>query len=517
MLFNSYEFIFLFLPAVLAGFFVIARRNPRVAVTWLVAASLFFYAWWNPPFVLLILVSIVFNYAIGSLISSRRGTPARTGHGFPLVLGVSGNLALLGYYKYSHFFLDTLNQVARTSWHLDDIVLPIGISFFTFQQIAYLVDTHQGRTDEHNLIHYCLFVCFFPQLIAGPIVHHSEMLGQFRRVSTFIPRADNFAIGTAIFVAGLAKKVLLADQFARIATPAFAAAEGPADLHFFQAWDGAIAYALQLYFDFSGYSDMAIGLARLFGILLPLNFDSPYKATSVVDFWRRWHITLSRFLKDYLYVPLGGNRRGRCRRYLNLFLTMLLGGLWHGASWTFVCWGGLHGVGLSINHAWRFLKRRPVNRWWSRLLARAATFLFVVVTWVFFRAETFGGALAVLQGMVNLPFTMGPRLGPLAGLVQGLGVRFEGPFVHTEDLQLTLYLGAWVAFVWLAPNTQELMGDVGPAHAYLPRTGAPWHKSGWLSRLSWRPSIAWAAVFGLLFSVCVLSLSQISEFIYYRF
>ncbi len=313
MLFNSYEFIFLFLPITLLGFHLIGKHEHyRIAIAWLVGASLFFYGWWNPAYLGLILFSILFNYSIGVLLGNSPGN--KLSKKTILTIGVSINLLVLGYYKYANFFVDTLNALNSTNIVLYEVILPLAISFFTFQQITYLVDSYRGQTKEYKFLHYCLFVTFFPQLIAGPIVHHKEMLPQFANNIVYKIRSKNLAIGITIFALGLFKKVVLADGVSVYSTPVFDAAESGVILTFFEAWAGALAYTFQLYFDFSGYSDMAIGIARMFGILLPLNFNSPYKSTSIIDFWRRWHITLSRFLRDYLYIPLGGNKKGKLRR-----------------------------------------------------------------------------------------------------------------------------------------------------------------------------------------------------------
>ena len=347
MLFNSYEFIFLFLPVTFLVFMRLGARHRRWAAGWLAVASLGFYAWWNPAFLPLLLASIACNYLVGLRLA--RPVIAAWSRKTVLALSITANLGLLAYFKYANFLLDNLNLVIGTDYRLD-LVLPLGISFFTFTQIAFLVDAYQGKAKEYHPVDYCLFVTFFPHLIAGPVLHHQEMMPQFARAETYRPNPENIAVGIAIFSIGLVKKVLIADAMAAHATPVFEAAEQGATLSFFTAWEGALAYTFQLYFDFSGYSDMAIGLARLFGITLPANFDSPYRAVNIIDFWRRWHMTLSRFLRDYLYIRLGGNRKGPVRRYMNLFVTMLLGGLWHGAGWTYVVWGGLHGCYLIANH-----------------------------------------------------------------------------------------------------------------------------------------------------------------------
>ena len=349
MLFNSYTFLLAFLPITLLGFFGLGRLDrPRAALAWLLLCSLGFYAWWNPALAFLIMVSIVFNFAAGGLLVP--GTMAEGRRKTMLVLSVAANLGILGYYKYAGFFLTVVDSLTGADWRASDIVLPLAISFFTFTQITFLVDSWKGGVRERDFLRYCLFVLFFPHLIAGPIVHHHELMPQFTPRSCR-PRPDFIITGMVLFSIGLFKKVLIADWVAGWSDPVFAAAaRADSSLTLFEGWLGALAYALQIYFDFSGYSDMAVGLGLLFGIVLPLNFNSPYKAASIIDFWRAWHMTLSRFLRDYLYIPLGG---GRKRRWLNLMTVMVLGGLWHGAGWTFVLWGTLHGVYLLVNHAFR--------------------------------------------------------------------------------------------------------------------------------------------------------------------
>ena len=349
MLFNSYIFLFIFLPFTWILFrFACAKRILDVALALLMVASLVFYSYWNPPFVFLILFSILFNYSWGRLIEKASGR-FRT---LWLFSGVAVNLLLIAYFKYANFMMTNIAWFFGWEWTARDIFLPLGISFFTFQQIAYLIDCAKGLAKEHAFTHYALFVTFFPQLIAGPIVRYEEIMPQFARLRTFAMNYRNIAMGLALLSLGLFKKVVIADTL----SPWVAAAFDTRDpLTFFEAWGGVLSYTFQIYFDFSGYSDMALGLGRLFNIELPINFNSPYKALSISDFWRRWHMTLSSFLRDYLYIPLGGNRQGKIRRNVNLMTTMLLGGLWHGASWNFVVWGGLHGVFLVINHAYRKL------------------------------------------------------------------------------------------------------------------------------------------------------------------
>jgi D-alanyl-lipoteichoic acid acyltransferase DltB (MBOAT superfamily) len=346
MLFNSYAFIFLFLPVALLGYFVLGRRSDLAPVVWLTLASLVFYAFGGWQFVPLLLASIAFNYGVGYLLIARKlSHRARLA---VLTAGVSGDLVVLGVFKYAGFFAANLDALFSTGF-IVSVALPVGISFYTFTQIAFLVDAYRGSVARYALPHYALFVTYFPHLIAGPILHHKDMIPQFERAEAKRPDPHLVLCGLIIFAIGLFKKTCLADGIQPLVSQAF----GPNTPTFDQAWIGVLAYTFQLYFDFSGYSDMAIGASYMFGIRLPLNFHSPYKATSIVEFWRRWHITLSRFLRHYLYIPLGGSRRGPLRRYVNLMLTMLLGGLWHGAGWTFVVWGALHGAFHSLNNAWR--------------------------------------------------------------------------------------------------------------------------------------------------------------------
>src|ERR1700751_717019 len=346
MLFSSYTFLFQFLPATVLAFAAARRHSPRAGILVLTAASLFFYGAWRPVYMLLLIASVAANFSLGLLMQDplRRRAVG--------LVGVALNLALLCYFKYTNFIFDSVNVLTGVPLPFVNIVLPLGISFFTFQQIAYLVDVMRGARVERDIVSYLLFVSFFPHLIAGPLVHHAEMIPQFKRGRTG-RSAVLAARGLAIFAAGLFKKVVIADNLAQFVSPVFAHLDAGGSVTTSWAWLATLSYTLQIYFDFSGYSDMAIGLALLFGIRLPVNFRSPYKACSIIDFWRRWHITLSRFLRDYLYIPLGGNRAGNLRRYINVMITMLLGGLWHGANWTFLAWGAVHGGCLVANQLWR--------------------------------------------------------------------------------------------------------------------------------------------------------------------
>jgi len=488
VLFNSPVFVFLFLPVAWLGYLV-ALRLPiaRSGIAFLGLASIFFYGWWNPAFLPLLGVSIVFNYWMGRLLGSPRAAKRW------LVAAIVANLALIAYFKYANLLSSSIGAVTGFATPVFDVLLPIGISFYTFTQIAYLVDTYQARRAEKSFSAYVLFVTFFPHLVAGPVLHHSEMMPQFLRDQRRIPTALILE-GLLLFACGLAKKVLIADSVAPGVNRAFTLAElhtlGWAD-----SWFGALGYAVQIYFDFSGYSDMAIGLGLMFGIRLPLNFNSPYQSGSIVEFWRRWHMTLSRFLRDYLYIPLGGNRHGPTRRQVNLMLTMLLGGLWHGAAWTFVFWGGLHGFYLQVNHAWRVvLAKTPalqslVERFpkTTHTLSWTITFLAVVVAWVVFRAESFTGFAHMLQGMF---------------------LDAQSIDAAVADPQTAYYIGIGLLIAFLAPNSQQLLTGIGER---LVAAG----------RASLRPFYQGAhvgAILTVIASLTVISLSWgINEFIYFNF
>jgi len=517
MLFNSPFFILVFLTLTLLGFFAAARfANKEAAITWLVVASVFFYGWWNPAYLVLISASIAVNYSLGFYIPKLQHLTARRGL---LLTGIVFNLGLLGYFKYANFFVDSVNTLSGSDLHLAPIILPLAISFFTFQQIAYLVDSYQDAAHEYNFLHYCLFVTFFPQLIAGPIVHHKEMLPQFEQKKTFSPSLENFTVGLTIFILGLSKKVLIADSLAGYATPVFTAADAGVAMTFFEAWGGALAYTFQLYFDFSGYSDMAIGLARLFGIRLPLNFHSPYKALSIIDFWRRWHMTLSRFLRDYIYIPLGGSRKGSARRYTNLLITMLLGGLWHGAGWTFVIWGGVHGAYLVVNHFWRKIYSAmnfPLGRntLYGAIASWAVTFVSVVVAWVFFRAESLEGAQNVLMGMAGfngalLPLTWVQASG---GLLAAFGIEGSNAPMLFNGLPQMLWIGAGAFIALLLPNVQQLMRNFKPAFDIYPHDA-----NTRVVDIVWKPNVAWSIGISILGLITFGYLARVSEFLYFQF
>ena len=499
MLFNSASFIFVFLPLTLAAFAVaVSRRSPPMAVAVLVVASYVFYGWWEPALLLLLGASTAFNYIIGRMIGDAVSRQQTALVKLLLSAGIGGDLALLAYYKYAEFLIGNLNALTGLTNAAPTIALPIGISFYTFTQIAFLADAAKGDItfsagrSRVRLFDYALFVSYFPHLVAGPIIHHSATIRQFHRMAANGWDTRAIAVGFSILAIGLFKKIALADNIAPFADLAFAHA-ATAPLPMLDSWTGAIAYALQIYFDFSGYSDMAIGLSLLFGVRLPVNFASPYKATSIIEFWSRWHISLSAFLRDYLYIPLGGNRKGAVRRYTNLMLTMVLGGLWHGAGWTFVVWGGLHGLYLITNHAWRSAFGPPSIDPTTGVLwfKRTGVFLAVTVAWVFFRADSMEVASNMFQGMSG---------------ARGFAER-SGDY--------TASLG-WVAIclgiVWALPNTFQIFARFNPSLPLPPRlASAP------VALLAWRMNAPYAIALGGLLASCILGVSRFSPFLYFRF
>jgi alginate O-acetyltransferase complex protein AlgI len=484
LVFSSYEYILLFLPCAVLGFYGIRAIAPPLSIAMLWIASFIFYASHNPSDTLILATSTLVNFAIGVVIQNEK-TSERSRY-LALVLGVACNLSALAFYKYANFFIATIFPSLPRQL---DVALPLGISFFTFTQIAYLVDLYQKKAREYGLNNYFLFVSFFPHLIAGPVIHHKEVMPQFEEA----PRAglnwSAFSMGLAFIAIGLFKKVVLADPLSVWVAHVFGGALRGAVPSLTDGWLGTAAYTFQIYFDFSGYSDMAIGSALLFGIWLPINFNSPYQATSIADFWRRWHITLSRFLRDYLYFPLGGNRLGLGRTYVNIAIVMLLGGLWHGAAWTFVAWGAVHGAMLMLNRWWETLQR-PLPSAFAWPLTMAG----VVLAWVLFRSNSFTAALNVYQSMIGLG---GPSL-PASQL-------------HPAPLQALLLPGlnaelatvAWIAvcagIAFCLPNSQQIVRWCFET----PRTALQ------LTGI--------ATAFALLGSFSVAAISQVTEFIYFNF
>ena len=488
MLFNSWQFIFIFLPVVLVVFVCIPTKPQWARKIWLLTGSLVFYGYWKIEYIPLLLFSIACNYTAAELINRYRHHHAAR---IVFVVGISFNLLLLGYYKYTNFIVSSLGWVTQRDFERWNIILPLAISFFTFTQISYLADVYRNQALHYRFLDYTLFVVLFPHLIAGPIVRHWEIIPQFAERRLKMSLTDG-SVGTALFLIGLNKKVLLADPLSSYVAAVYIAAERGLMVTSFDAWLGTLAFALQIYFDFSAYSDMAIGLARLFGIKFPINFDSPYKAGSIGEFWTRWHITLTRFLRDYLYIPLGGNRCGPARHLLNILTTMLLSGLWHGAGWTYVVWGGLHGVYLIVAYRWRnFVQSHHWNLsyWWYHCLSVCLTFVAVLFAWVFFRAASLRAALRLVSSMVGRNgLTMTTDItnpGTFAGRCwQQLGGHFvprtfESGF--SKDLAGLMLL--MLIITQFLPNAQQMLASYTPALEPAKRPGLFQLKLGWGSGL----------------------------------
>jgi len=504
VLFNSHEFLLLFLPVCLVGFLVLGRRSVITAAGFLAIASVGFYAYWEPRNLYVLGASIVLNYTAGIALARTRGVWPEPKRKILMIAAVAANLALLGWFKYAGFAAENAAALGIT-WDPGAILLPLGISFFTFTQIAFLVDAWRGEAKEYSPLNYILFVTFFPHLIAGPIIHHKDMMPQFADPETYRMRPDRIAQGLMILAIGLIKKIVIADSLAPFADDAFASAATRAPT-LLEAWSGTLAYTFQIYFDFSAYSDMAVGLALMFGILLPWNFNSPYKAISIIDFWRRWHITLSRFLRNYLYYPLGGNRRGRARTYANILIVMLLGGLWHGAGWTFIAWGAVHGAMILVNHAWRDL--RPVATspsWQARLFGWTLTFTGISVAWVFFRAPDMATAEAMLSGLAGLNgVALGQNhaiyLGALAPTIAEWGIRFLPN--TTFSLLSVPWLGFALLWCLMLPNAKDWTEG---CHKPFP------------GLFSYRVTTLSGAATGLAIAIAVGLLGGPSAFLYFNF
>lgn len=540
MLFNSYTFVFVYLPVVLAGFYVLGARRREWALLWLTAASLLFYAWWRPINVLLIAPSILVNYGLARLLE--RTTDAKPFLArLTLIGGIVFNLGFLGYFKYMNFFAGALNDTFGTGFVLTQLILPLGISFITFQKIAFLVDVHGGRVSRFSLADYGLFVLFFPQLIAGPIVHYREMMPQFRAASCRFD-AENAAVGLSLFFFGLAKKLVLADPLSQLVAPIYAQAAAGVHQSMTESWIGALGFTLQIYFDFSGYSDMALGLARFFGIKLPVNFNSPLKATSIIDFWLRWHVSLTRFLTAYIYNPMTlaltrrrlakgkpifGGRNTNIGAFLSLLamptlLTMLVSGVWHGAGYTYILWGLLHGALLCINHAWRLVRSRiwSNTKVYNRRMAPIGfvlTFVSVVTAMVLFRAPSFHAAVLLWKGMigvygVTLPQAVFARLGAVAGWLSAIGVQpawTSGSLLMASTIRIAVLL----AIALLLPNTLQMFGAFEPAIGVKPGKAS----SVLLRSLTWVPNGTWAFGLACVALGGILSLGELSEFLYWQF
>ncbi|MDN5114456.1 MBOAT family O-acyltransferase [Aliarcobacter butzleri] len=487
MLFNSYEFIFIFLPVMFVVYFYLnSKRLILGAKIWLVLGSLFFYSYWNVIYLPLILLSIFVNYGVGlSLVNHKK---IRISSKTILSFGIVFNLGLLGYFKYTDFFLDNFNGIFGTNIPLPHIILPLGISFFTFTQIAFLVDAYKQEAKEYSLINYMLFVTYFPHLLAGPILHHKEMMPQFASKYNWVKNYRNIALGLFIFSIGLFKKVVIADTFAVWANAGFDTAT---TLNLIEAWATSLSYTFQLYFDFSGYTDMAIGISLMFNIKLPINFNSPYKALSIQDFWRRWHMTLSRFLRDYLYIPLGGNRKGNIRTYVNLITTFLLGGLWHGAGWTFIIWGLLHGIALAIHRFWQSLGFRM-----NKILAWFITFNFINITWIFFRAKDFESAMKVLSSMFSLNnIVLSEKLLTKLDFLKEIGISSGKVFINIGAQTNEILIWTFIAFILILAFKNSM--------TYLNSNFKANYKN--------------LILFIICFTYSAVSMSKITEFLYFNF
>lgn len=499
MLFNSYIFIFAFLPLCLLGFYALKGLNATCAKLWLIGMSLWFYGYFNINYLIIMLFSVVFNYSIYCLLK-------RTGSGVSkdrlfLISGVAVNLAVLFYFKYYDFFIDNCNSILGTQIPLKGILLPLGISFFTFQQIGFLADAYRGEIEECAPVDYALFVCFFPQLIAGPIVNHDEMLPQFRRIGRKIS-SEAIARGVYIFILGMSKKVLIADTFGKAVDYAYL--NLGTGINATESFLAILFYTLQLYFDFSGYCDMAIGLGGMLGIDIPINFNSPYKAVNIIDFWKRWHITLSRFFSKNIYIPLGGNRCGQIRMYTNLFIVFFLSGIWHGAGWNFILWGSMHGILYVITRAWQNWRRLkikdPGNEADSssivKLLCVMFTFAFVNIAWVYFRAPSIQAANQIISNLWNTSwvtpseaFAEGFNLGEFWYVMKVLHLT---GFSFSRYILMMLFLAFGLIITFFGKNVHELAD----------RT---------------KFSAGTAVVLGALSVWCIVSMSGVSTFLYFNF
>jgi len=490
VLFNSYEFIFLFLPiSVFVYFYLNQKRLTTLSKGWLLFISLLFYSWWNVAYLPLILISILFNYSIANSIVKYDEVKNKYGSKKLLLqIGLLFNLCLLGYFKYMDFFISNINSVLGANISLLYLALPLAISFFTLQQIAYLVDSYEGLAKGKNFLDYSIFVSFFPQLIAGPIVRHNEMMPQFFSAKNKVKNHKNIALGVFIFSIGLFKKVVLADTFAIWASAGF---DSSITLNLFEAWATSLSYTFQLYFDFSGYTDMAIGAALLFNINLPRNFNSPFKATGMIDFWKRWHMTLTNFITTYIYTPIirSFNKLTFHKAMLATVIVFLISGLWHGASWMFVIFGGLNGLGIVVNQYW---KKRKVRL--NKVLAWFITFNFINITFIFFRAQNWDDAIKVLGSMFSLD-----------NIVLPLGLKSELSFlidygIKFDSLGVSIGGNIWTA-AWIVLGLVVVLC----------------FKNSMEKRDSFELNYITVTLSCMYFSLSILSMSRVSEFLYFNF
>ena len=484
MLFNSINYIFFLLPITCIVYYILLKSKLITASKiWLVFVSIIFYSWYDPKYTTLLLLSMLGNFVVGSCFNAKLFQNNKNRKGL-LIFGLTANILLLGYYKYANFFIDNVNYLLSTHIEIAKIILPLGISFFTFTQIAYLVDAYKNEAKEYDFLSYMLFVTFFPHLIAGPILHHKEMMPQFNDIKRKVLRYRNIVSGIGLFLIGLFKKVCIADIFAVYVANGY---NSVLEISTLEAWIVMLSYTMQIYFDFSAYTDMALGSAKMLNIDLPQNFNSPYMAISVQDFWKRWHMTLSRFLRDYIYIPLGGNRNGEIKTYTNLVLTMLIGGLWHGASWLFVIWGGLHGLAQCINKLWQKTKIEM-----PKVLAIFITFMFINLTWIVFRAETLDQANKIYKALFNFGNFILPKIHHLDILFN-----LSDQTIKYENILLMLPLGLIIVFA--CSNSSQIISK--------------------LKIDSKKKAVIYAIVAGLLFlfSLTKMITNNYSEFIYFNF
>lgn len=492
MLFNSYIFLLCFLPLCLAGYFLLNRFGLKTpALIFLLGMSLWFYGSNTPVYLILIVSSVLVNYGFYRLSTVLTGDKPRR---WARIFAVAVNLGVLFYFKYYDFFVETVNSVFGSDWTLKHIMLPLGISFFTFQQISFVVDSFNGEVRDCSLLDYACFVTFFPQLIAGPIVTHDELVPQLQDDSKKRFSWENFSRGIYIFTLGLAKKVLIADNLSKAVTMGYSyVAAGNWDaMNSTSCLAVMLSYTLQMYFDFSGYSDMAIGLGRMFNIDIPQNFNSPYKAVTILDHWKRWHITLTRFLTKYIYIPLGGSRHGEARTYLNVMIVYLLSGLWHGAGWTYICWGALHGAFCVL------------TRWGKAVFDRIPkavnwliTFAFINLGFIIFRAESLSQAFAVISqifrfdfGSVDSAICSGFQLTEVMLPLSKLP--FIGRFVYWPPMMMVLFLAVSMFIVLVPKNAYEKMQELRPRPVPMLLTTA---------------LLVW----------CIFSFGTVSAFLYFNF
>jgi alginate O-acetyltransferase complex protein AlgI len=545
MLFNSGEFLFVFLPAALFGFYLLGTVSRTSAIRWLILVSLVFYAWWRPVNVLIIAPSIVINFALACiLLRLNEGEASRRASRTLLFLGIAFNVVFLGIFKYTDFIYGAMNDIFSANLVLTHIILPLGISFITFQKIAFLIDVQAGRVRSFTFQDYCTFVLFFPQLIAGPIVHYREMMPQFHTASCRFDK-ENFAIGLTLLAFGLFKKVVFADQIALHVTPIYNSAAAGEKMSFVLAWMAAIGFTLQIYFDFSGYTDMALGLARFFGIRLPPNFNSPLRASNIIEYWLRWNMTLTRFLTGYLYNPLVlwltrrrlakgkpgfGGRNQTVGAFVSLLMgptlvTMFVSGLWHGAGYGFIVWGLLHGCYLTINHAWRLVAVRlwPDRPSYDRVMKPGGlvlTFVSVATAMIFFRASTLTSAIDLVKGIIGLngialPQALFDHLGPLTSTFHGIGVIPAESWSSQDFGKTAIWIGFLMFVAFACPNTLQILARYEPALGVKPQPTK--FLIGRIKILEWGPSLPWAIAVSAIAGIAIVSIGGPSEFLYWQF